>query len=376
MPSQAYTPGLKVKKHFTVNKTRRLPLLGEVLVKEGERVSHDTIVARTSVPGPLHVVNVCHKLGVDPDEINKFMLKKIGDDIEEGEAIARFSAFFGILKEVCYSPITGKLELCSVASGQVILRAKPTPVDLFAYIPGTVDKILSEEGVEIRTPASYIQGIFGIGGECAGEIKVVSESTDEVVGPDRITKDCEGKVLICGSLVSFETLKRAIEVGANGLIVGGIEGQTLRALLGEDLGVVITGQERIGITLIVTEGFGKMSMQRKTFELLKQHEGRLACINGATQIRAGVVRPEIIVPLEDDQGIGDSEEEIHSGGLAPGTKIRIIREPYFGELGTVLELPVPLYLLESESGVRVLVASLEDGRKVTIPRANVEIIEE
>ena len=59
-----------------------------------------------------------------------------------------------------------------------------------------------------------------------------------------------------------------------------------------------------------------------------------------------------------------------------GTLIRIIREPYFGAIGKVLSLPVELQKLEQESSVRVLEAELEDGRTVTVPRANVEIIEE
>jgi len=120
-------------------------------------------------------------------------------------------------------------------------------------------------------------------------------------------------------------------------------------------------------------------MQQKTFELLKEHEGKLACINGVTQIRAGVVRPEIIVPLggswEDKISMIESETT-YGEGLKPGTRIRIIRAPYFGALGKVMELPTSLHKLESESEMRVLTVELEDGRKITVPRANVEIIEE
>ncbi len=32
--AHAYTPGLKVKRSMTVDKTRRLPIFGEVFVKE------------------------------------------------------------------------------------------------------------------------------------------------------------------------------------------------------------------------------------------------------------------------------------------------------------------------------------------------------
>ena len=60
--------------------------------------------------------------------------------------------------------------------------------------------------------------------------------------------------------------------------------------------------------------------------------------------------------------------------LEVGTPIRVIREPYFGLLGKVTGLPATLQTVESGTEVRVLTAKLDDGRDVTVPRANVEII--
>ena len=48
----------------------------------------------------------------------------------------------------------------------------------------------------------------------------------------------------------------------------------LRALLGYDLGVAITGTEQVGFTLILTEGFGTIPMAPKTFALLSAHAGQ------------------------------------------------------------------------------------------------------
>jgi hypothetical protein len=62
--------------------------------------------------------------------------------------------------------------------------------------------------------------------------------------------------------------------------------------------------------------------------------------------------------------------------MVSGTPIRIIREPYFGAIGEVHSLPVELQQLESESMVRVVNIELDGGKVVTVPRANVEIIEE
>jgi hypothetical protein len=113
-------------------------------------------------------------------------------------------------------------------------------------------------------------------------------------------------------------------------------------------------------------------MAKRTFELFKTLEGKQASVNGATQIRAGVIRPEVIVP--NQAATGDAPKAATGGMLEIGTQIRVIREPYFGGIGTVTELPAELQTVESGTEVRVLKAKLQDGRAVMVPRANVEII--
>jgi len=159
-----------------------------------------------------------------------------------------------------------------------------------------------------------------------------------------------------------------------GIVAGGMNYTDVTRILGEAIGVAITGEEEIGTTLIITEGFGKMDMSSRTFDLLKSFEGSIAAINGATQIRAGVMRPEIIIPHAESAEEMTVEEL--TAGMQAGTPVRLIRQPYFGSIGTVINLPVELQRVESGSKVRVMVVKLDDGREVIVPRANVEIIEE
>jgi len=63
-------------------------------------------------------------------------------------------------------------------------------------------------------------------------------------------------------------------------------------------------------------------------------------------------------------------------GIDIGTRVRIIREPYFGKMGKVVALPTELKDIETESKVRVLEVELVTGERITLPRANVEIIQE
>ena len=101
----------------------------------------------------------------------------------------------------------------------------------------------------------------------------------------------------------------------------------------------------------------------------------LASVSGATQIRAGVMRPEILIPRAPSAGA--TGEEPHATGLEVGSLLRVIRQPHFGRIGNVVELPPELRPLESEAKVRVLVVEFaDDHTRAVVPRANVELIAE
>jgi hypothetical protein len=371
--AHAYTPGLKVKKSTLVQKMRRLPLLGDVFPTVGDSVNYSDIVAKTEISGDPEIVKVSMLMGLEPEDTIKFITKKIGDKVEKGEIIAFYKAFFGLIKREVTSPLSGTFESFSEITGQAIIRGAPIPVEIEAYIPGKVIEILPKEGAIIETNAAFIQGIFGIGGETHGEVNVIVSGNDQVLTAEMIKPEHKGKVLIGGNMITLEALRKSVELGVSAIVSGGIRHNDLITFTGEEIGVAITGQEEVGITLIITEGFGSMNMSQRTFELLKEFEGYRASVNGATQIRAGVLRPEIIIPHDI---IEDESSETLSQGMVPGTPIRIIRQPYFGAIGQVHSLPVELQKLESESMVRVVNIELDKGNVVTVPRANVEIIEE
>ncbi len=371
--AHAYTPGLKVTASTRILKERRLPLKGEVMVANGQKVKGDTIVARTVLPGNVATLNVGQLLGTLASDVPEFMLKKPGESIKKGEEIAQTKGFLGIFKSTVQSPISGTVESVSPITGQVILREPPLPVEVDAYIDGEVVEIFANEGVKVETTGSLIQGIFGFGVECRGTIKLLAASPDEVLDAKMLTPDLKGCVVVGGSLVTAEAIERGAELCIKGMVVGGIEDSSIKQVLGYDIGVAITGAESIGLTVVVTEGFGKMPMALRTFELLSELDGQRASINGATQIRAGVIRPEIIVPREvtgKERSKGSLEE-----GLRVGMQVRIIREPHFGGIGTVVGLPVDLEEIETESKVRILEVELAGKERIRLPRANVETIE-
>ncbi|MBP97749.1 hypothetical protein CMK18_17490 [Candidatus Poribacteria bacterium] len=374
--AHAYTPGLKISAQTIVRSERRLPLMGDVLVEVGNKVSAEDIVAQTDLPGNVQMIHAANLMGTSPSSVGRFMLKKVGDPVEQEEIIAQSNGLFGLFKSEVKSPISGTIENISDVTGQVVIREPSTPVQTWGYIDGQVIEVMENEGVVIETWGTLIQGIFGIGGETVGQLQTIVSSPNQPLTPELIQTDHEGQILVGGSTVDRQTVEFAIDKGVKGIVCGGIDDRELYQLLGYELGVAITGSENIGLTLMITEGFGQISMARQTFDLLLHRQGMKASLNGTTQIRAGVQRPEIVIPLEKDSNSSlDKDRVIIPSALDVGTQVRLIRSPYFGQLGEVTKLLVEPQSLETEAHVRVLEVQLHNQERIVLPRANVEIVE-
>ena len=371
--AHSYTPGLKVSEYSLVRKFRQLPIEGDVLVEEGSDVASSDIVARAALPGDVATINMVNHLGVQTSDVPRFMVKNEGDTVSAGEVIAETRPFIKWFRTVVKSPIDGSIETISKITGQLILRTPPKPVEVSAYIDGKVVEVHPGQGVVVEAHGAFVQGILGVGGEVNGEIVIACDTPDAILSPDNITSDFAGKIVVAGSLVKRDVFDAAAKAGVAALVCGGFHDSDLRDLLGYDLGVAITGHENISPILIITEGFGDIAMADATFRLLKAHAGKIASANGATQIRAGVLRPEIIIPsIAASSG---SDGKAGAGGLTIGSPVRIIRAPGFGRIGKVHELPPEAERVESEAKVRVARIEFPDGSVVTVPRSNVEAIE-
>src|SRR5947209_8213232 len=175
----AYTPGLRISPFTHVRTTRRLPIRGDVLVRNGAVVEPATIVARAELPGLLQTVKVGAQLGLEPSEVAKHLAVRLGDRVEAGQLVAQTQSFFGMFKSACKAPIEGTIEIVSEVSGNVGIRAHPIPIELNAYLRGTIVEVLPADGVVIETEGAFIQGIFGVGGERQGEIRIASRSAGD-----------------------------------------------------------------------------------------------------------------------------------------------------------------------------------------------------
>ena len=370
---QAYTPALEVSARKKIRKVRELPLPGRALVKVGDRVEVDTPVLAAELPGTIDIIRVADRLGLEPERALAGLKVKIGDRVEQKALLCEVKSFFGLFTSSVHSPSAGTVEFLTESNAHLGIRHPPIPFSVEAYIQGTIVEVEEKKSVTIETEGAMIQGIFGVGGERFGIVHVLNVPPDQEVGPAALTAagELRGKILIGGRSFTNQALQDAARAGAVAVITGSIDAQTLRQFVGHEIGVSITGDENVPLSLIVTEGFGALPISERIVALAKTLEGKRGSLSGATQVRAGALRPELIVPnLDAAVDVAHESENI----LDVGRKVRVIRVPYFGSFGTVSELPHSPEKVESGAVVRVARLKLDDGRAVTVPRANVELV--
>jgi len=289
---------LQLFEDTVVRKERRLPTAGEVLVKPGDKVESGTVVARGVVDNPdIRELRIYTALGISPDMVKDYMLKTTGENVGKDEVIAIYRSFFGRSTKVARSPIDGRIESFSSVTGRAIIKGHPIRMEVKAHLPGEVTEVIEGEGAVVEAKAAVLQGSFGLGGEATGELVLAVDSADMPLTSEEIKAGHQGKVVVGGSVVTVDALHAAAKNGISALIVGGVDQKDLTEFLGYEIGVGVTGGEGFGFTLIITEGFGVNPMNEARFSLLEKQEGRLACVDGTTQIRSRIQRPEVVVPL-------------------------------------------------------------------------------
>jgi glycine cleavage system H lipoate-binding protein len=458
----AIASNIKAMERVRLRKVRRLSVPGEVLVREGQEVGADTVIAKTDlVPGGPRVVDITAELGIrlTPDEIDKVLVKKVGDKVRAREVLGTYQRnFWSAVKDI-YSPCDGTIEFISKTQRRIIVRedprsAKPMsivsvasklqiwpwtirmytdvtegqevfagqalasatnvgsvdyvyspmagvvericpksgtitivrpvrPSQVRAHLPGIVTRVIPEEGAVIEATGAYLEGVFGVGGERYGEILVRSDGPDGRLDEAGVDVSCKGKVLIAGGFVSLEAMQKARMIGVRGIVAGGVNNIDLVQLLGKEISVGITGQEDTDMTIIVMEGFGSMPMNERVWQLLASRAGKVASLDGTTHIRAGAVRPQILVSNGVLEGNSPAMPEFEEGegqdgrppvtNLVPGDRVRCVRQPYFGLWGVVEDLPAAPMQVESEAYMEVAFVRLDDGRLVKVSEANLEV---
>lgn len=342
----------------SIRRERFLPVPGRVLVNPGEVVGPADVVARCQLPGKVLVVDVSRTLRVRREQAAKYIRKAVGESVQTDEVLAAPKGLLGRLRRNCRAPVDG--QIVGIRNGLILIEAAPVAYELRAHIRGQVASVLPNRGVVISTTGTLVQGVWGSGGEAEGVLKLVVDSPQKPLRPRSIDVSCHGTIVVGGWILDEKALEQAVEANVQGVIVGGVRSELCAWL------------EELPFPVMITEGFGTLSMSGHVFSVLHSNTGREAMLSADTRTRWDIRRPEVVIPLR-------SEKEALSDDSSPqplkvGMQVRLLRAPYLGVVGTVTDLSTLPRVVES--GVRLPVAEveLEDEGPVLVPLANLELI--
>ncbi len=357
---------------------RYLPYPGEVLVRTGSRVEPEDIVARALIPEAPQVMNVAQELAVPAARIKRTLRHEVGSMVRRGTELARTGL------RSCLAPVSGVVSAVDVATGYVTITPDPVTFDLTAALRGIVMEIIPYRGMIIESPAAHVYGAFGVGKERSGVLRMMLVDQDEVVQADRIDASSAYAILVCnGAGITAEALRKAIDSQVRGVVLGSIEEHELRAFLkASQRNVWVTGHadwtfpnlkppmDDPGLTIVLTEGFGKKPMSIPLFNLLGSKDRQEVLIDGTTSLRRNLHRPRVIVPLNRSAGTTDPPHP----PITPGISVRLLDAAHLGEMATVRTVSdVPRRL---PSGVRTAAVEVvqEDMVPFWVPQTAVEVL--
>lgn len=354
--------------------SRQLPAGGEIVARVGSRVEPDDLIGQTIVTPPAMLIDAAAALAVEPQDVPRRVKRKIGERVAAQQVLGKRGG------RKCLAPVAGTISAIDPHTGFVVLQPDPVNVTMSASVRGYVADVQPGRSALIETAAAVIQGVFGIGGEQFGVLRLVVTDRHDMITPDLIDARSAYAIIIGGAGITAEALRKAQQEQVRGVIVGGIDEAEARAFVGGitrmsdwyaygDRDHTTAGQP----TVLVTEGFGLRPMAEPLFELLTRYDRQEAFLDGTTSLTPPLRRPRLVIPLPRLQG-GQAPQSPR--GLAVGSVVRLVDEAHLGQIGRVVALGGAASAKGLPSGVRAATATVQIGEaeQIVLPQTAVEVI--
>jgi hypothetical protein len=349
-----FTPVTHILPLANIRRQRMLPVEGIVLVRAGQEVKANEVIAQAEI-NPEHIsLNIERGLGVPRSRVSNYLKREIGDDIPEGGVIASRSGMFS--REV-RAPRAGKL--VAVGGGQALLQVSNRPFDLLAGIPGIVLEIKADLGAVIQTAGAWIQGVWGNGRLEVGALQSIPQEKNRSVTPAQLDSSYQDSIVLAGHCGDREVLEKGADVRLKGLILGSMATR------------LIPLASRVPYPIILIDGFGKLPMNSAAYNLLSTNVQREVTLNAMPYNLLTGDRPEIIIPLSR---VENPPIPINISQIKASDRVRILRQPHQGEIGTIETVLPGVKRFPSGLKVEAVEVLLENREKVVVPVANIEVL--
>lgn len=337
-----------------IRRARMLPVRGQVHVRQHQKVSATDVIASGN-PGNEHLLlDIRRTLNIRTTvQLEDALQCKAGDRIKKDDVLAESG---GMFRRVVRSPVDG--QIIAIIAGQIFIEVQSPSIEVLAGIAGTVIDVIPERGAILEADGALVQGVWGNGKTNQGTLVVLAQSPEEAIGRQSLDMSMRGAVLLAGRCDDAETFKIGAELPLRGLILGSMTAD------------LIPTAQSVNFPVIVLDGFGAFPMNSQAYKTLVGNEKRDVCLNASPWDAFTGEKPEVVIPLPAS---GEPAAEVSE--ITAGKTVRVVNLPYLGKIGVVVEAPTaPVNL---SNGIRALVAvvRLENSELVSIPLANLDVLE-
>lgn len=337
----------------TIRRDRLLPTRGRVLVRAGQKVNATDVIAESVQPGEHLLIDVRRALGIERvSTAQRIIERTVGERLEKGDIIAQTG---GLFSRVIRAP--EDCEVVAIQRGQVLLELNKNVVALRAGINGTIVNVLPEMGATVETNGALLQGVWGNGPVDMGLLQVIAHSPEEELTRPQLDMTMRGAVVVGGHVADADTLQAAGELPVRGLVLASMTADLLPIA------------RQMTYPILLLEGFGRIAINPVAFKLLLSNVKRDAAINANWNPDRGE-RPELVIPLPADAQLASDNLE-----FKPGQIVKILKPPYTSQIGVLTQVRPGLTLLPNGLRAPVGQVRLETNEQVTVPLANLTLIE-
>lgn len=190
---------------------------------------------------------------------------------------------------------------------------------LLSGVWGTVEKIHENKSVLVKTKTKDLLLAASTTNSVTGELVIFPNPTEilEEYYLEEFSKEARGKIVYVGHYASDEVIKKAVTLGAGGIVAGSTSRETFAYAKANNL------------ALGVIMGFGKIETPEPVFKLLNQIAYRQILLQGERNLL------RIPIPVEEWAEPGKPADSKPIKKLAKKMKVQVFQKPYFGKIGSV-----------------------------------------
>lgn len=292
----------------------------------------------------------------DAEQVRQYLLVDEGQRVEVGHELARRGK--GRRAKVLSAPAPGLV--VRIEGTQIIFQASERAIEVQAKIPGEIEKAESHL-VRIVTNGALLECAWGNGQYAYEAFRFVPEGGFvELTKMDISISEYRGVALISPTPIDKGELLVAQQQEVRGVVAPSMP-SNLREFAQE-----------LSFPVLLTEGFGQRRPTPLIYNLLRDNIGRQAAFNAAHPDRWSSDRPEIVIPLPAGGSVPPAPQLTRP--LMEGDQVRIVRAPWDGIIGEVVELPEAPQVVDSGLRVPSAKVRLPNERLGVVPLANLELL--